>query len=95
MGNGPHAIAPWGGNRGLFGTNPIGFAAPRENDAPLIIDMSLSKVARGKINVAAEVMIPFHLGGHLMQTVMRPPMQRRPWPALWRLWGMPKAPNLS
>ena len=54
MGNGPHAIAPWGGNRGLFGTNPIGFAAPRAGTTPLIIDMSLSKVARGKVNVAAQ-----------------------------------------
>ena len=54
MGNGPQAIAPWGGNRGLFGTNPIGFAAPRDNNAPLVIDMSMSKVARGKINVAAQ-----------------------------------------
>ena len=51
--NGPRAIAPWGGNRGLFGTNPIGFAAPRADRPPLVIDMSLSKVARGRINVAA------------------------------------------
>ena len=54
MGNGPKAIAPWGGNRGLFGTNPIAFAAPRQDDPPLVIDMSLSKVARGWINVAAQ-----------------------------------------
>lgn len=52
--NGPHAIAPWGGRRGLFGTNPIGFAAPRVGHPPLVIDMSLSKVARGRINVAAQ-----------------------------------------
>ena len=52
--NGPQAIAPWGGRRGLFGTNPIGFAAPRADHPPLVIDMSLSKVARGKINVAAQ-----------------------------------------
>ena len=52
--NGPHAIAPWGGQRGLFGTNPIGFAAPRANAPPLVVDMSLSKVARGRINVAAQ-----------------------------------------
>ena len=62
VGNGPHAIAPWGGNRGLFGTNPIGFAAPRENDPPLVIDMSLSKVARGKINVAAQAGDPIPEG---------------------------------
>ena len=54
VGNGPQAIAPWGGSRGLFGTNPIGFAAPRTDRAPLVIDMSLSKVARGRINVAAQ-----------------------------------------
>lgn len=51
-GNSPHAIAPWGGNRGLFGTNPIAFAAPRANDIPLLIDLSLSKVARGKVMLA-------------------------------------------
>ena len=54
VGNGPQAIAPWGGRRGLFGTNPIGFAAPRAGHPPLVIDMSLSKVARGRINVAAQ-----------------------------------------
>ena len=54
LGNGPQAIAPWGGHRGLFGTNPIGFAAPRTHHPPLVIDMSLSKVARGRINVAAQ-----------------------------------------
>ena len=54
LGNGPQAIAPWGGRRGLFGTNPIGFAAPRADHPPLVIDMSLSKVARGRINVAAQ-----------------------------------------
>jgi (2R)-3-sulfolactate dehydrogenase (NADP+) len=54
FGNGPQGIAPWGGNRGLFGTNPIAFAAPRASGEHLLIDMSLSKVARGKVNVAAQ-----------------------------------------
>ena len=53
MGNGPQAMAPWGGNKGLFGTNPIAFAAPREDAPPLVIDMSLSKVARGRVALAA------------------------------------------
>ncbi len=52
--NTPQGIAPWGGNRGVFGTNPVAFAAPRPGSPPLVIDMSLSKVARGKINVAAQ-----------------------------------------
>jgi (2R)-3-sulfolactate dehydrogenase (NADP+) len=52
--NSPEAIAPWGGSKALFGTDPVAFAAPRRNDAPLVIDMSLSQVARGKIMVAAQ-----------------------------------------
>ncbi len=52
--NTPEAIAPWGGNKPLFGTDPIAFAAPRRAAAPLVIDMSLSKVARGKVMVAAK-----------------------------------------
>lgn len=54
FGNGPEAIAPWGGNKAVFGTNPVAFAAPRAQDDPLVIDMSLSKIARGRINVAAQ-----------------------------------------
>jgi len=54
FGNSPAAIAPWGGSAALFGTNPIAFACPRADKAPLVIDLSLSKVARGKIMVAAQ-----------------------------------------
>lgn len=54
FGNSPQAIAPWGGSKGLFGTNPIAFAAPRTKDVPLLIDLSLSKVARGKVMVAQQ-----------------------------------------
>lgn len=52
--NSPQAIAPWGGKTRLFGTNPIAFAAPRKNNPALLIDLSLSKVARGKVMVAAQ-----------------------------------------
>ncbi len=54
FGNSPKAIAPWGGSRGIFGTNPIAFAAPRRDAAPLVVDLSLSKVARGKVIVAKQ-----------------------------------------
>jgi (2R)-3-sulfolactate dehydrogenase (NADP+) len=54
FGNSPAAIAPWGGSRALFGTNPIAFACPCAGRPPLVIDLSLSKVARGKIMVAAQ-----------------------------------------
>lgn len=52
MANTPKAIAPWGGRDAVFGTNPIAFAAPRVGAPPLVIDLSLSKVARGKIMAA-------------------------------------------
>ena len=53
--NAPKAMAPWGGNAALFGTNPIAFATPRQDGKPpLVIDMSLSKVARGKVMAAAK-----------------------------------------
>ncbi|MGB0084843.1 MAG: Ldh family oxidoreductase [Rhodomicrobiaceae bacterium] len=52
--NSPHAIAAWAGRRGLFGTNPIALAAPRPGRDPLIIDLALSEVARGKIMTAAQ-----------------------------------------
>jgi len=52
--NTPAAMAPWGGASRLFGTNPIAFAAPLADREPLVIDLSLSKVARGKIVAARE-----------------------------------------
>jgi (2R)-3-sulfolactate dehydrogenase (NADP+) len=50
--NTPAAIAPWGGRRALFGTNPIACAFPRTSGAPVVVDLSLSKVARGQIVAA-------------------------------------------
>ncbi|RJK99931.1 Ldh family oxidoreductase [Paracoccus aestuarii] len=53
--NTPAAMAPWGGRKALFGTNPIAFAAPRSGGrSPIVVDVSLSKVARGKIMAAEQ-----------------------------------------
>lgn len=52
--NAPAAMAPWGGRRALFGTNPIAFACPVAAGAPVVVDLSLSKVARGKLMAAAQ-----------------------------------------
>ncbi len=52
--NTPAAIAPWGGKRGLYGTDPIAFACPLPGEAPLVVDLSLSKVARGNILAAKQ-----------------------------------------
>ena len=50
--NTPAAMAPWGGSRATFGTNPIAFACPLEGRAPIVVDLSMSKVARGNIVAA-------------------------------------------
>jgi (2R)-3-sulfolactate dehydrogenase (NADP+) len=52
--NTPGAMAPWGGSKAVFGTNPVAFACPLPGRAPLVIDLSLSKVARGNIMTAKQ-----------------------------------------
>ncbi len=49
--NAPPAIAPYGGKKSLFGTNPICFGAPT-GGVPFILDTSTSKINRGKIRKA-------------------------------------------
>jgi (2R)-3-sulfolactate dehydrogenase (NADP+) len=51
--NSPAAMPAWGGKRALFGTNPIAAVFPRRNGEPLVIDLALSQIARGKIALAA------------------------------------------
>lgn len=60
--NSPAAINAWGGKKPLFGTNPVAAVFPRKGHAPLIIDLSLTEVARGKIMVAAKDGKPIPLG---------------------------------
>ncbi len=47
--NTPAAMAPWGGSRAVFGTNPLAFACPLPGRPPIVVDLALSKVARGNI----------------------------------------------
>lgn len=54
FGNTPKAMAPWGGRQPLYGTNPIAFAVPYRGHPPIVVDMALSQVARGKILTAAQ-----------------------------------------
>ncbi|MDQ7990037.1 MAG: Ldh family oxidoreductase [Candidatus Dactylopiibacterium sp.] len=54
FGNSPAAIPAWGGRRALFGTNPVAAVFPRRDAPPLVIDLSLSEVARGKLMLAAQ-----------------------------------------
>jgi len=52
--NTPPGIAPWGARRGLFGTNPIACAAPVGAGDPIVIDLSLSKIPRGRLLLAKQ-----------------------------------------
>lgn len=60
--NSPAAINAWGGKRPLFGTNPVAAAFPRKDQSPLVIDLSLTEVARGKIMLAAKEGKPIPAG---------------------------------
>lgn len=49
--NAPASIAPVGGTKPVFGTNPIAFAVPRADGEPLVLDQSSSVVAKSEIVV--------------------------------------------
>ena len=44
-------VAPWGGSEGRLSTNPICFAIPRESSEPILVDITTSVVAEGKVRV--------------------------------------------
>src|SRR5918999_2162231 len=50
--NSPAAIPAWGGKKALFGTNPIAAVFPRKNREPLVVDLALTTVVRGRIMMA-------------------------------------------
>lgn len=52
--NSPAAMPAAGGRHPVFGTNPVAAIFPRRSHTPLMIDLSLSEVARGKLMVAAK-----------------------------------------
>jgi (2R)-3-sulfolactate dehydrogenase (NADP+) len=52
--NTPGGMAPWGGSKPVFGTNPVAFACPLPGRTPLVVDLSLSKVARGNVMAAKQ-----------------------------------------
>ena len=60
--NSPAAMPAAGGKHSVFGTNPLAAVFPRRDADPLLIDLSLSEVARGKLMVAAKAGQPIPLG---------------------------------
>ena len=51
-------VAPAGGTKPLFGTNPMGFSWPRNGQPPLVFDQASSSMARGEIQIHARDGLP-------------------------------------
>ncbi|MCL4106673.1 UNVERIFIED_CONTAM: hypothetical protein GTU68_009807 [Idotea baltica] len=51
-------VVPAGGNKPLYGTNPMGFSWPRKDKPPLVFDQASSSMARGEIEVHARDGLP-------------------------------------
>jgi (2R)-3-sulfolactate dehydrogenase (NADP+) len=60
--NSPAAMPAAGGRHPIFGTNPVAAVFPRRGALPLMIDLSLSEAARGKVMVAARQGKPIPAG---------------------------------
>jgi (2R)-3-sulfolactate dehydrogenase (NADP+) len=60
--NSPSAINAWGGRKALYGTNPIAAVFPRKGADPVVVDLSLTEVVRGKIMLYAKEGKPIPLG---------------------------------
>jgi LDH2 family malate/lactate/ureidoglycolate dehydrogenase len=67
MCNGAASMPPWGGADAFFGTNPISIAVPGGSGEPIVLDMSSSLVARGKIRRAERLKEPIPPGWALDQ----------------------------
>jgi len=60
--NSPAAINAWGGKKAFYGTNPIAAIFPRRDADPIVVDLSLTEVVRGKIMLYAKEGRPIPLG---------------------------------
>lgn len=60
--NAPASIAPVGGTKPVFGTNPIAIAVPRPGHEPFVLDQSSSVVAKSEIVVHQQRGEPIPLG---------------------------------
>lgn len=65
--NSASRMAPWGARDALMGTNPLAIGVPADNE-PVVLDMSTSAAALGKIMLARETGQPIPTGWALDQT---------------------------
>jgi len=55
-------MVPWGGSKRMIGNNPFSIAVPYLKNKTLVLDISMSKVAGGKVRLAAKDNIKIPLG---------------------------------
>ena len=48
-------VAPWGGTRPIFGTNPLAIGFPRRDGPPVVVDISTTQGARGSVLLAQKI----------------------------------------
>jgi LDH2 family malate/lactate/ureidoglycolate dehydrogenase len=48
-------VAPWGGTKPIFGTNPMAFGFPRKEGPPVVVDLSTTQGSRGAVLLAGKV----------------------------------------
>jgi len=51
--NAPPVMTAWGGSKAAMGNNPLAIAVPTAKEYPLVLDISMSVVAGGKVRLAA------------------------------------------
>ena len=76
FGNSPSAMPAWEADTPIFGTNPIAAVFPRRGAPPIMVDLSLSEVARGKLMVAAREGNRSPPAGRSTRTATRRPTRR-------------------
>jgi uncharacterized oxidoreductase len=57
-----HFVVPFGGREGRLATNPIAYGVPTQQGPPILLDMSTSMIAEGKIKVLMHEGKPLPLG---------------------------------
>ena len=70
-------MVPPGMKNIFLGSNPIAFGAPGGKEPPVIIDMSTTHAAWGKVIVARRRASPSHPTGVSIPAARRPPMRTR------------------
>lgn len=51
--NAPPSLAPWGGITPSYGNNPFSYSIPAKKELPIVLDIAMSVVSAGKIQLAA------------------------------------------